>query len=44
MSAWGPPHDDQHIWAMVAFIQKLPELNEEQYQILTARGSEPFHH
>ena len=38
MPAWGPTHDDQRIWAMVAFLQKLPELSEFEYQILTARG------
>ena len=38
MPAWGPTHDDERIWAMVAFLQKLPELTPEQYQILTARG------
>lgn len=38
MPAWGPTHDDKRIWAMVAFLQKLPELNSEQYQIITARG------
>lgn len=37
MPAWGKTHDDQRIWAMVAFLQRLPELTEEQYQILTAR-------
>ena len=37
MPAWGPTHDDQRIWAMVAFLQKLPKLTPEQYQILTAR-------
>jgi mono/diheme cytochrome c family protein len=37
MPAWGPTHDDQRIWAMVAFLQKLPELSPEEYQILTAR-------
>ncbi len=37
MPAWGPTHDDDRIWGMVAFLQKLPELNPEQYQILTAR-------
>ena len=36
MPAWGPTHDDQRIWAMVAFLQKLPDLTPEQYQILTA--------
>ena len=38
MPVWGPTHDDQRIWAMVAFPQKLPELSEFHYQILTARG------
>jgi cytochrome c553 len=40
MPAWGPTHDDQRIWAMVAFIQKLPTLTPEQYQILTSRSDE----
>ena len=45
MPAWGPTHDDQRIWAMVAFIQKLPSLTPEQYQILTTRASgESNHH
>lgn len=38
MPAWGPTHDDERIWNMVAFLQKLPELNDVQYQILTARS------
>lgn len=45
MPAWGPTHDDQRIWAMVAFLQKLPQLTPQQYQILTARDEEaPGHH
>jgi len=45
MPAWGPTHDDKRIWAMVAFLQKLPELTPEQYQILTARSEgEASHH
>ncbi|MDB5972161.1 MAG: Cytochrome c family protein [Hydrocarboniphaga sp.] len=44
MAAWGPTHDDARIWAMVAFLQKLPTLTPAQYQILTARsGSEMDH-
>lgn len=39
MPAWGLTHDDRRIWAMVAFIRKLPELSPLQYQILTARTS-----
>ena len=38
MPAWGPSHSDERIWNMVAFLQRLPELSEAQYQILTARG------
>ncbi len=37
MPAWGETHTDERSWAMVAFSQKLPELNEMQYRILTAR-------
>jgi mono/diheme cytochrome c family protein len=46
MPAWGPTHDDQRIWAMVAFLQKLPELTPDQYQILTTRdesNASPHH-
>ncbi len=45
MPAWGPTHTDQRMWAMVAFLQRLPDLTPAQYQILTARGSsEELHH
>jgi len=37
MPAWGITHDDERIWAMVAFLQRLPELTREEYQIITAR-------
>lgn len=37
MAAFGPTHSDERIWAMVAFLEKLPELTPLQYQILTAR-------
>jgi hypothetical protein len=40
MPAWGPTHDDARIWAMVAFINKLPNLATEHYQILTARSED----
>ena len=38
MAAFGPTHYDARIWAMVAFLQKLPTLDPDQYQILTARA------
>jgi hypothetical protein len=37
MPAWGLGHDDDRIWSMVAFLQRLPDLSTEQYQIITAR-------
>lgn len=36
MPAWGSSHTDERIWEMVAFIQKMPTLTPDQYQILTA--------
>jgi|TARA_B110000914_G_scaffold215003_1_gene218486 mono/diheme cytochrome c family protein len=36
MPAWGKTHDDERIWAMVSFLERLPALTPEQYQILTA--------
>lgn len=44
MPAWGPTHDDDRIWSMVAFIQRLPDLDSGQYQILTAREEGDGHH
>lgn len=37
MPAWGPTHGDERIWAMVAFLDRLPSLSVNQYQILTTR-------
>jgi mono/diheme cytochrome c family protein len=44
MPAWAPRHDDERIWDMVAFLQRLPKLTAEQYQILTARGDSSMQH
>ncbi|MED5523720.1 MAG: cytochrome c [Pseudomonadota bacterium] len=44
MPAWGPGHDDERIWNMVAFLQRLPELSPQQYQILTARDADDAGH
>lgn len=37
MPAWGASHDDDRMWAIVAFIRSLPELDENQYTMLTTR-------
>ena len=44
MPAWGPTHSDERIWAMVAFLEQLPTLNQVQYQILTTRAEGDDHH
>ena len=43
MPAWGLSHDDDVIWSMVAFLQKLPTLNAEQYAAMTS-GESSHHH
>jgi mono/diheme cytochrome c family protein len=34
MPAFGATHDDEEIWAIVAFLQELPRLSPERYQAL----------
>lgn len=34
MPAWGVTHNDELLWDVVAFLQKLPELSADQYQAL----------
>lgn len=38
MPAWGTSHDDQTIWSMVAFLQKLPDLSPQQYRAIVAKA------
>jgi len=39
MPAWGRSMDDQYIWGMVAFLLKLPDLTEDQYDALVSASS-----
>jgi len=32
MLAFGPTHDDDRIWAIVAFVQQLPTMTSAQYR------------
>ncbi|HJU08356.1 cytochrome c [Dyella sp.] len=38
MPAWGGSHDDQTIWSMVAFIEKLPGMTPQQYKDIVAKA------
>ena len=44
MPAWGPTHTDKEIWAMVAFLEKLPHLTAQEYSTFNAAGGEPSAH
>lgn len=43
MPAWGRSHDDQTIWDMVAFVQKLPDITPQQYRKMTANADPDAH-
>lgn len=43
MPAWGPTHDDEEIWAMVAFMRKLPTLSPAGYITLLGSSGEEAH-
>jgi mono/diheme cytochrome c family protein len=34
MPAWGSSHSDQMIWAMVAFLERLPAMTPAEYQAM----------
>lgn len=38
MPAWGSSHDDDTIWSMVAFLQKLPDMTPQQYKDMVANA------
>lgn len=38
MAAWGPTHDDDAIWSLVAFLQKMPDMDAEMYRKMVMRS------
>lgn len=44
MPAFGPSHDDAGLWAMVAFVQQLPEMSPERFRELTAAEADGHGH
>src|SRR3546814_10992226 len=38
MPAWGPTHRDDELWAITAFLLRLPELSPEEYRSMTKAG------
>ncbi len=43
MPAWGKSMSDEYIWNMVAFLQQMPKLNEEQYNAMVASSGGHSH-
>jgi mono/diheme cytochrome c family protein len=38
MASYGAVHKDDEIWSLVAFVQRLPNMTQEQYKQLEAAG------
>lgn len=44
MPAFGPTHNEDELWAMVAFVRRLPEMGQSEFQQLTASPQGAGHH
>jgi mono/diheme cytochrome c family protein len=44
MPAWGPTHNDEELWPLVALMSALPELDAKSYDDLVARAEGMGHH
>lgn len=44
MPAWGLTHDDETIWAMALFVQKLENMSADQYQKFISKHSNSDDH
>jgi mono/diheme cytochrome c family protein len=40
MPAFGPMHNEKELWAIVAFIRRLPEMQAEDYRVVTRTGGQ----
>ncbi len=39
MPAFGPTHDEQELWGIVAFVRKLPGMSVERYSAFSSEGA-----
>lgn len=44
MPAWGKTHDDDTIWAIVAYLQKQPDLSADRFEHLSGLASDTDEH
>lgn len=40
MPAWGPSHSEPDLWAITAFVSKLPHMTPAEYQALRLKGAD----
>jgi mono/diheme cytochrome c family protein len=43
MPAWGQTHDDEEIWNIVSFVQRLPHMTLAEYRALTVVADSEVH-
>lgn len=43
MPAFGPTHKDEELWAIVAFLRRLPDLTPEEYQAMAVKTKDTSH-
>jgi mono/diheme cytochrome c family protein len=43
MPSFGKTHDDNEVWSIVAFIEKLPGMTAEQYQQIKQKAGADTH-
>lgn len=44
MPAWGITHDDEKIWALTAFVRKLPNMKPSEYQSMSKKAGPEMQH
>ena len=44
MPAWGLTHDDERLWAIVAFIRRLPGMTADEYRQWVGKGGHSHDH
>lgn len=44
MPGFGPTHSEDELWAMVAFVRRLPEMSQTEFKELTAASGSTGHH
>ena len=43
MPSFGATHDDDEVWSIVAFVEKLPQISPEQYQRMKREAGPDSH-